>query len=425
MRLLPRSGPPRVVAATTAVALAAGAAGWMLAAHVKSPADAAAGRQPPSASLITVLVEKRPLTARVTVQASVTYRKATPILLTGSVAPVEGEQPSGQLVTRAAKPGGILHEGDVLMEINGRPVFALTGTVPMYRTLTEGSTGDDVVQVRAAMRRLQPRSGIAASGPMTGGVLAKVAAWYAEHGYRAVQPTAEQVKEQRRLEKVVRTATGSELVDAKTGLAEFRKRTGARIHSGEIVFVPRLPVRLTTVGAKTGTLVSGEVATFADVSLVVDGAVAQEDAKLLKPGQTATLTSSSGRTYRAKVSALGEAVTDRAVPDEKKTDDQGSDKPVTVPFRLTPTGGVKITGLVGQSVRADITVGDTGGAVLAVPVAAVFTRADGQAYLTRQSAVATVQDIPVTTGLATDGYVEVTDEGTSLRAGDRVVVSGP
>ena len=38
---LPRPGPPRVVAATTAIALATGAVGWLAGAQVRSPADAA------------------------------------------------------------------------------------------------------------------------------------------------------------------------------------------------------------------------------------------------------------------------------------------------------------------------------------------------------------------------------------------------
>ena len=50
----PRPGPPRVVAVTTAVAVATGALGWFVGAQVQSPADAAAGHRAPTASLVTV-----------------------------------------------------------------------------------------------------------------------------------------------------------------------------------------------------------------------------------------------------------------------------------------------------------------------------------------------------------------------------------
>jgi len=416
MRLLPPSGPSRVVAVTTVAALAAGAAGWSAAAGVKSPADAAAGRRPPVPSLITVPVERRPLRARVTVQASVAYRKATPIVLNGTVAPVDGGLAAGQVVTRAATAGRTLAEGDVLLEINGRPVFVLRGKVPMYRTLVEGSTGDDVDQLRAALRRLLPGTGLAATGPLTGGVLDCVARWYRKRGYSAAGPTAEQRQELRRLERAVRSAKPADRAAAESALAGFRRANGARIHGGEIVFLPRLPVRLTAATAKAGTVVAGEVATVADPGLVVDGKVAPEDAKLLDSGQAATLTAASGQTYRARVDSVGAAVT------AGKKDDGAA--PAAASVRLAAVAGVSLAGLAGQSVRAEITVGDTGDAVLVVPVAAVFTRADGQAHVTVDAGPAGTRDVPVTTGLTADGYAEVTPAGAALAEGDRAVVSG-
>ncbi|BCJ49855.1 hypothetical protein Asp14428_13300 [Actinoplanes sp. NBRC 14428] len=416
VRLLPRPGPPRVVAVTTAVALAAGATGWAIAAGVKSPADAAAGRQPPPASLITVPVERRPLAAVVVVQTSVTYRKPTPVVLTGAVAPLDGDLSSGPVVTKAATAGRTVREGDVLMEINGRPVFALAGRVPMYRTLTEGSTGDDVRQLRAALRRLRPGAGLAASGPLTGEVLGAAAAWYRDRGYEPVLPTAAQLAERRRLEA---------RKDARAELAEWRRTRGARIYSGEIVFLPRLPARVTTVTARAGREAAGEVATVADPAPVIDGTVTPEDAELLRKGQPATLTSPSGKTYRAKVTAVGASVTDRATPPKKEPDAKDDDgAPVGVPIRLGAAKGVKLGELTGQSVRTEITVGDSGGAVLAVPVAAVFTSAGGQAYVTVDAGAGTARDVPVTTGLAAEGYVEVTPGDAGLAAGDRVVVGG-
>ena len=424
MRLLPRSGPPRVVAVTAAVALAAGATGWAVAAGVKSPADAAAGRRPPPASLISVPVEHRRLTSLVVVQASVTYRRATPVVLTGAVAPLDGDPPSGQIVTKAATPGRLLKEGDLLMEINGRPVIVLTGDVPMYRTLTEGATGDDVRQLRAAMRRLVPAARVGASGPLSGGVLDALASWYREQGYELPGRRATQRAEQRRLEKAVETAEGPARGAARLKLAEFRKANAARVHSGEIMFLSRLPARVATVSARAGAVAAGDIATVVEPALVVDGTVAAEDAKLLERGQPATLVSSSGKTYRATVTAVGASITDRAAPPKKDTDDKGADTPVGVPIRLSPAKGVKLTELAGQSVRTEITVGDTDRAVLAVPVAAVFTRADGQAHVTVDGGAAGIRDVPVTPGLTAEGYVQITPDGVALRAGERVVVGG-
>ncbi|MEV6349900.1 hypothetical protein [Actinoplanes sp. NPDC051851] len=416
VRLSPRSGPPRVVAVTAMLALAAGTAGWGIGSRVASPADAAAARRPPTASLITVAVERRSLSALVTAQASVTYREAVPVTLTGSVAPVDGDLAAGQLVTRAPVAGRTLKEGDVLLEVSGRPVFVLAGDVPMYRTLVEGSIGDDVEQLRSAMRRLLPRgSRPAADGAADASLLDAVGRWYRRRGFEPTGMPAEKQGRLRELEQRVRTSSGSARAAAQAALTAFLRTDGARIFAGEIVFLPRLPVRLAAVTAKAGAVAAGEVATVADPVLVVTGSVTTEDAKLIKTGQRATLTATSGTTYQARVTSLG-----TAVRSGKKDDPNAA---LAVPVRLSAT--TSLSGLAGQSVRADITVGDTGDAVLLVPVAAVFARADGRTHVSVDGAAAGVRDVPVTTGLTAGGFVEVTPEsGADLAEGDRVVVSG-
>ncbi|BAL93168.1 hypothetical protein AMIS_79480 [Actinoplanes missouriensis 431] len=421
MRLrLPRRGPVRVVALTTAVALTAGAAGWFAATQVKSPADAAAFREPPVASLITVPVEKRTLTSTVTTQGSITYGKAQPITLTGTVAAGTGEA-GPQLVTKTSAAGRTLREGDVLLEINGRPVFVLKGKVPMYRSLTKGAEGDDVRQVRAAMRRLLPGRGVAASGPLNESALSAIGAFYSKRGYAAAAPTTEQKAQLRLLERAVadtKEAGGQPLADAKADLAEFRRTYGISVPSGEILFLPKLPIRLTTVTAGAGTAPTGPVGTVADPALVVNATVSPEDAELLKPGMTATLNDTAGGTLTAKVTGLGAAYAIKA-------DDDQESSSTGVPLQLKPTDATKATALNGQSVQVRITVGDTGGDVLAVPVAAVFTASDGQSRVTVATETGQTRDVPVDPGLTADGNVQVRPrDGAQLSENDRVVVSG-
>ncbi|MBB4959410.1 efflux RND transporter periplasmic adaptor subunit [Micromonospora polyrhachis] len=403
---------------TAAVALAAGVTGWVLASRVQSPADAAAGRQPPAASLITVPVEQRALTATVVAQATVTYGTPQPITLTGTVAAGDGAELGAQLVTKTASGGRTLEEGDVLLEINGRPVFVLAGPVPMYRSLVRGSTGDDVQQLRAALRRLLPGRGVASYGPLDNRTLDALATWYDKKGYQAAGPTAAQRAELRQLQQAAEGSAAT--ADAKAALAEFRATYGTTVPSGEVLFLPKLPVRLTTVTAKAGAAVSGPVGTVSDPTLVIDGTVATEDAELLKPGLTATVEAPSGETYPAKLSAMGAQL--RASSDN--TDEGESEQQVGLPIRLIPSMGAKLAPLAGQSVRVTIKVGGTGDDVLVVPVAAVFTAADGQAHVTVDSGGGITRDVPVEAGLTADGDVEVTPVGGGLEVGDRVVVSG-
>src|SRR5690606_9635514 len=66
-----------------------------------------------------------------------------------------GDGSLGQLVLTGRLPAGgsPLAEGDVALEVSGRPAFVLTGHLPMYRGLRPGSTGDDVRQLEEALRR--------------------------------------------------------------------------------------------------------------------------------------------------------------------------------------------------------------------------------------------------------------------------------
>ncbi|MFI5838216.1 hypothetical protein ACIA8K_00655 [Catenuloplanes sp. NPDC051500] len=422
MRLrLPSRRPARVVALTTTVALAAGAAGWLVATQVKSPADAAADRTPPAASLITVPVEKRILTSTVTTRGSITYGKEQPISLTGTVAAGNGEA-GPQLVTKTTAAGRTLREGDVLLEVNGRPVFVLKGAVPMYRTLVRGAEGDDVRQLRAALVRLIPARRVAASGPLDENVLAAVSDFYTAHGYAAVAPTTEQRAQLRLLERAVadaKEAGGQALTDAQADLAEFRRTYGISVPSGEILFLPELPIQLTTVTAKAGAAPAGPIGTVADPGLVVNATVSTEDAELLKPGMAATLHDSTGGTLTAKVAGLGAEFA-------TETPEEGAEPAAPgVPLQLKPDDAKAATALAGQSVQVRITVGDSGGEVLAVPVAAVFTAADGQSRVTVQTETGQTRDVPVEPGLTADGNVEVrVRDGAALAEGDRVVVSG-
>jgi hypothetical protein len=416
---------------------------------MQSPADAAAAHRAPPASLITVAVEQRALTATVTARGTVAYGAPQPITLTGAVAGDNGEPAASPLVTKAPVAGRTLHEGEVLLEVSGRPVIVLKGKVPMYRTLTRGSTGDDVRQLRAALHRLMPGGGLSPGGPLNDSALHAVGKWYEHIGYRASGPTIAQRAQQRQLQQAVKTAQGAAgtggkaagsgsggqaIADARAELAEFDRTYGISIASGEVIFLPNLPVRLTAVAVKAGAPASGELGTVADPTLVVNGDVATDDADLLKVGMAATLEHPNGNTFPATLSRLGGTVPTAPAPDGAgkagagKAGAADASQPEAAaitgtPIRLTLRDPKKLEPFAGQAFKITIKVGATGHAVLAVPVAAVFTAADGQARVSVPDPAGTVRDVAVDAGLTTGGYVQVTPTAAdSLHVGDRVVV---
>ena len=93
-----------------------------------------------------------------------------------------------------------LNEGDVILTASGRPVFVLQGQVPAYRDLTPGLSGDDVAQLKQALKRMgfDPGSTDGTYDEQTGAAVAK---WYKAKGWEPFGPTREQLSAVRALER--------------------------------------------------------------------------------------------------------------------------------------------------------------------------------------------------------------------------------
>ncbi|MFE9780418.1 peptidoglycan-binding protein [Streptomyces sp. NPDC005775] len=215
-----------------------GAGGWIAGTQVHSPADAAAARNAPKAGPVTVGVQRQSLIATVVANGSIEFASPQPLSLAGSVgtAPSGGAADEGaeQRVTKAPVAGAKIKEGDVLMAVNGRPVLALSGQVPMYRTLGPGTAGDDVKQLQRALRRLGFEPG-AISGNYGQGTAAAVTQWYTSKGYQAQQPGPDEQQQLGQLQQSVSSAqetlltmTGSE----STGGTRAAPRTDTDTDSG-------------------------------------------------------------------------------------------------------------------------------------------------------------------------------------------------
>ncbi|GGP92998.1 peptidoglycan-binding protein [Streptosporangium pseudovulgare] len=198
------------------VVLVAGT-GWAVGTRLRSPADEAALRRPPKPSLVTSPVARKKLTSAIAVSGTLAYGSPLPVTLAGVVGGAGGTDAAGaaadggaQRVTRAPRPGTI-KEGSVLLEVNGRPVFALRGKVPMHRTMAPGTGGADVRQLQAALRRLGYRP--PSTGVFDSATAAAVRRWYAARGYRAQEPDLAARRELETLRQAVRTAEEDLLTD--------------------------------------------------------------------------------------------------------------------------------------------------------------------------------------------------------------------
>ena len=118
-----------VIAFASGVAL--GDAGGLL---LRSPMLENAPAQP-------LLVSPRPVTIRATATAVLTTQQSGGREITS---PRDGVMTDVQVT-----PGSSVSPGSAVLTIDGSPVFAYTAAYPLYRDLTRGVQGDDVVQWRS------------------------------------------------------------------------------------------------------------------------------------------------------------------------------------------------------------------------------------------------------------------------------------
>jgi hypothetical protein len=91
----------------------------------------------------TVKVEKRELSAMISLSATLTYRAGPD----GSPYSVIN-QASGTY-TELPAPGQVISQGQVLYRVNDGPVTLLYGSTPAYRSLSAGASGADVAELNA------------------------------------------------------------------------------------------------------------------------------------------------------------------------------------------------------------------------------------------------------------------------------------
>ncbi|MFD3537150.1 peptidoglycan-binding protein [Streptomyces sp. NPDC058664] len=171
-------GRRRWLALIAAGAVALTGAGFGASLLIKSPAQAAADSRPPAPSVITAPVEYRTLASSVILRGTVVAGQSVEITPGGTT---EGGSPTVSKLP--LKAGEQVRAGRLLVEISGRPVIALQGTVPLYRDLKPGAQGSDVGRLQDALHRLGHSTSPDDRGRFGEGTKSAVTALYDALGY--------------------------------------------------------------------------------------------------------------------------------------------------------------------------------------------------------------------------------------------------
>lgn len=115
----------------------------------------------------------------------------------------------------------------MLLEVSGRPVFALPGRLPVYRDLKPGATGDDVKQLQKALADLGHGTGSDKAGTFGAGTKTALAAFYKSIGYDPLPALADRGEALKAAEDAVTSAERS-LEDARAAAKGGTGSTGAR-----------------------------------------------------------------------------------------------------------------------------------------------------------------------------------------------------
>jgi hypothetical protein len=356
----PQSTRRRWVAATVVVVvLGAGAGAAWSAGAFRSPGSSSrnTGAAPPQ----TYTVTRKNISATTAQNATLGY--AASYTVTGQ---------GGGTLTWLPSAGQVIRQGQVLYRTgNGTPVVLLYGSVPDWRTMSEGTTGEDVTQLNHDLVNLgySSSSDISALG------------WdyYSWETQYAVENMEEALG--------VSSPSGS-------------------LTLGSVVFQPEA-LRVSQVTASLGSPASGPILSATSDRHVVTINLSTALESEVKAGDAVTVTLPSGSTTPGVITAVGTVASG-----------SGSSAAVPVSVKLTDPSAA------GSLDQAPVTVNITTASalnVLVVAVGALLAQPTGGYAVEVTGPGNSRRLVPVTVGLFDDtaGLVQVTG---NLKPGERVVV---
>jgi peptidoglycan hydrolase-like protein with peptidoglycan-binding domain len=351
-----------LVTGAAVVILGGAGAGFVLAWGSDAEEPAANPALPPATAEVTrtTLVETK------TVSGTLGYGEPVPIRAGGR----------GTL-TWIAPVGSTVKRGEPLFKVDERPVVALYGSLPLYRTLRDGAKGRDVRQLERNLAALG-RTGFTVDDTYSAATDEVVRTWQAKLGL---------------------PATGT-------------------VEPGQVVFTPG-PVRIAGHTARVGEAVGGEsgegggaLLTYTGTTRLVTVELEVADRALAAKGRTVTVTVPGLRPVKGRISRVGTVITAQgATPDEGATPEGASPAASDALIEVTVTiANQKALGsLDAAPVDVDF-VSTKREDVLAVPVAALLALTQGGFGLEVVDG-ATTRIVPVKTGMFAAGRVEVSGKG--------------
>jgi len=318
--------------------------------------------------------------------------------------------------------GRTISNGEKLAEIDGEPLFALSGRVPAWRDMTPGESGPDVAELQKSLASLGYYTGGDTAGFFGPATQDAVSLYYEHLGYTAPatggMPMTDVIFLPSLPAKVI-AVNGAQGQQPGQPFLELAAR-GSLALTGEL---PPAYAGQVKTGLKvqifdevTGIHATGTVADVGTATTITPvGAI-------VNVGGGSTSVGSAGSTGTGSTGSTGSGSTGTSGSGNSGAANPGGTP--FIPLTVDPSQPLPAA-LNGENVLVTMETGRTEGPVLTVPVAAIVTTGSGTSYVTVVGTNGKQAQVPVTPGIAENGYVQVTPvKAGKLAAGDRVVVSG-
>ncbi|QAY60437.1 hypothetical protein ET475_10855 [Microbacterium protaetiae] len=389
------------IAAVAVVAVFGG--GWFAARAFESPAQRAAHATAPQPGVVTADVTEGDLSRTVSFTAGIQRAHRTTVSLS--------DAHSGVVTARLVKNGAAVKPGDVVLELNSRPLIAVPGSFPYFRDLTLGLEGRDVRQLQAGLTAAGFPVGV--DGVLGAGTVRAVKALYARIGYSAPESPDDVVSDPSagaNDDASEATDTGQpDTAPSDTGRGEA---SGARegslvVPMAELLTVPKLPAYLSSQPA-VGQRVSPDTPlVFETGDVVAIGDVEPGVSLDLAEGIAGSMSHDDDAATDVTVAKVGQAAKD------------GDPVPVTL---SAVDDGIPASWL-GREALVTLTLEKAAQDSLLVPTSAVVTTGGDDAYVLKQVGDGTFRQVAVVESARLDGKSAVRPlDDHALRVGDAVQV---
>jgi len=409
----------RVLLAVGIAAALLAVGGLIGASFVKSPQQLAADSAAPPPTATTATVASQVLTSSVQMRAVVYPATQYDVYATAasSGASSPGGSPGGgssavYISKLDVAVGDTIRNGRQLAEIDGQPLFALTGAVPAWRDLTAGESGPDVAELQKALASLGYYDGGDTSGYFGSATQYAVTLYYEHLGYTA--PSSGGVPEAEvaflpKLPATVVAVNGAAGQQPGQPFLELAAR-GSLALTGELppAYAAQVKsgLKVTIYDEVTGIRATGTVADLGPATTTAPAGTVVDIGTAPSTGSTGSGSTGSSSSSSSSSSSGNSGAT------------------AFIPLTVRPSRPLAAA-LNGENVLVTVETGQTEGPVLTVPVAAIVTTASGTSFVTVTGPRGKQTEVPVTPGIAENGYVQVTPVTPgALAAGDHVVVSG-